>query len=423
MPEPFAYYNRIIVQVENYLYVNLNFTPIHIEFCRRDWNRIRLYLISKEYNDISLDQEQEIRNYFTENNRKGRLASNSERMMMSITAICEFISTGKISIRTRCSKKDVPLLGPIGSIIENFLVDQRKERRLSYIRLSCYKRQMTKFYIFCQSKGVGSANSFDFAFFISYINQLDTKYRTHIETAIGVLKVFTKYLFITQQIPIDHSFSIPKYKSIYQPKISSTYSKEEIETLVESVDRTSPGGKRNYAMIVLMARLGLRASDVGNLRFECLDWKSNTITLNQIKTGKELTLPLLPEVGNAIIDYLKYGRPVSDEDFIFLSCNYPHSAYVTGNAIGSRIRDIFKASGIRTSGKKYGTHALRHSLGFRLLQESNTVHVISQILGHKNTKSTKYYLRIDIDSMKHCLLEVPLVDKEFYEQKQNLFYG
>jgi len=423
MSTQFSYFDKVIRQVEEYLYLNLCFTPTHIDFCRRDWNRIRIFLLSKGYNDFSIDHEQEIRNYFQPHNLKGRASRACERMNMSITIICQFVLTDKVSIKSRYNKSQLEFEGPIGNIIEQFLLDLRKVKRLSYIRTRCYKRQLTKLYIFCKSKNIKSIHEIDLAFLLKYIKELDIKYKTDLQTAMGILKGFTKYLYTNKIIKVDYSISMPKFKAVYQPNISSTYTAEEIELLLKSIDRISVSGKRNYAMILLMARLGLRASDVCNLKFECLDWKAHTITLTQIKTGRGVILPLLPDVGNAIIDYLKYSRPQSEENFIFLSCVSPFLPFITGRAIGSRVRDIFKKAGIKTEGKKYGSHALRHSLGFRLLQESTAIPVISEILGHQNSQSTKYYLRIDIQSMRICMLDVPPVTKEFYEQKENIFYG
>ncbi|MBA9074721.1 site-specific recombinase XerD [Flavobacterium gossypii] len=423
MESQFIYLESIIPKVEEYLYVNLNFTPIHIDFCKRDWKRIRIYLASRGYTDFSLDYESEICQYFLPQNAKGRMSRVAERMKNSITALCEFIRTSKISLRTRSTKNNIIFTGEIGIVIEQFLHNQKIQKRLSYIRTCCYQRQLIKFYNFCKTNDTISVSKIDLPFLLNYINQIDPSGTTTVETAIGVLRGFMKYLFLDGLTDIDFSIAIPRYKSVRQPDLSASYSQDEIELLIKSIDRTSPSGKRNYAMILLMARLGLRASDVSNLKFENIDWESDTITLSQVKTGREVILPLLPDVGNAIIDYLKYGRAKSYESLVFLSCVPPYNGLVTGSAISSRVRDIFKKAGIKTEGKRYGSHSLRHSLGFRLLQESTAIPVISEILGHQNTQSTKYYLRIDIQSMKSCMLYVPPVPKDFYEQKESFFYG
>src|SRR5690606_16535955 len=145
--------------------------------------------------------------------------------------------------------------------------------------------------------------------------------------------IFMRYLFKQNLTVIDYSTKIPRYKTVAQPKIPSLYSKEEVERLLASVDRSSPIGKRNFAIILFAARLGLRASDISRLKFENINWDTNTIAINQVKTGKQLQLPLLPDIGNAVIDYLQYGRPDSEEPYVFLTGRPPYGCFTTSNVV------------------------------------------------------------------------------------------
>ncbi|TPD69908.1 tyrosine-type recombinase/integrase [Flavobacterium microcysteis] len=423
MDNKFQFFQKIVIQAEEYLFVNLNFSPTHIEYCKKDWRTIRYYLESLGYTDFSIAHEMEIRNYFINHTGKKRKTRSSERMNTAITALCEYAKTSKISLRTRTNKTKKLFTGELGIIIEKFIRHEREIKRLSYIRSLSYERELDKFYKFCSENLIKSIHEIDLAFLLSFINQIPTTYKSSIQTAISALRGFIQYLFSNQLIATNFSNGIPRYKTISQKHLSSTYTKEEVERIIESIDRSTPRGKRNYAIILLLARLGLRVSDVSNLKFENLDWNSNLISITQFKTGKNIVLPLLPEIGNAIIDYLKYGRAESDEKRIFLSCVSPYNSITTASAISSRIASVFKHSGVHIDGRKTGPHSLRHSLGYRLLQENTALPVISQILGHQNTQSTKYYLRIDLTSLRHCILDVPLIDKEFYEQRKYSFYG
>jgi integrase len=192
--------------------------------------------------------------------------------------------------------------------------------------------------------------------------------------------------------------------------------------MIGSIDRSNACGKRNYAIVLLAARLGLRASDIAGMRFENLHWEQSTIVLNQYKTGRELQLPLPAEVGAAIIDYLKYGRSVSEESYVFLLARSPfrrlHSCSIT-----NLVNAAFIASGVNIAHRHHGPHALRHSLASLLLEQSTVLPVITEVLGHENCSSTKYYLRVDLTSMKQCMLDVPAVPKDFYSQKGGYFYA
>ena len=145
------------------------------------------------------------------------------------------------------------------------------------------------------------------------------------------------------------------------------------------------------------------------------------IRLFQYKTDKEIELPLLSEVGNAIIDYLKYSRQDSEASYVFLTSRSPVKS-LTIMGTSSIVQRAFAKSGIDIKNRRHGPHALRHSLAQRLLEQQTMLPVISEVLGHANTESTRFYLRVDINSMRQCALDVPPVSSSFYNQKGGIFY-
>ena len=311
--------------------------------------------------------------------------------------------------------------GPLGAVIKDFLDYKRIEKRLSKTRLDCYSRQLHRFFTYCQKYQILSIQVIDLNVLLRYLGQLDAQ-TTPVYLAISTLRGLMKYAFEQQLLLVDYTRKIPRYKRANQAKLPSTYSGKEVEKLVASVDRSTATGKRNYAIILIAARLGLRASDIARLRFDNLHWQSSTIQLRQCKTGKELTLPLLAEVGNAIIDYLKYARPQSEAPQVFLTARPPFGPFPSSNVVTHVVQRAFRKAGIDIQGKKFGPHTLRHTLASRMLEKHTILPVISQVLGHESTESTRYYLRIDLTSMRQCILEVPLVGANFYEQKGGVFY-
>jgi site-specific recombinase XerD len=221
--------------------------------------------------------------------------------------------------------------------------------------------------------------------------------------------------------PTDFASTLDFYKWVKKEKIPSFYTASEIQRIESSVVRSSGVSKRNYAMLLLATRLGLRASDIAGLRFSDLDWDKNLIKLKMQKTGKNIELPLLANVGNSIIDYLQYGRAQSLLQNIFLSSRAPYMA-ATKDSVCAAIREIIDKSGINTEGKHHGPHSMRHSLASALLQNGTTSPVISETLGHQNTQTTMTYLKIDFSSLIQCALPVSPVPESFYEQKGGLFY-
>lgn len=202
-------------------------------------------------------------------------------------------------------------------------------------------------------------------------------------------------------------------RCIRTPKIPTVYTREEVEAMLLSIDRVHPQGKRDYAMVLLAARYGLRISDINGLRFNNLDWERNQISVTQQKTGKRVNLPLSEEVGNAIIEYLRYGRPSVDLPFVFITAHAPYKE-LSGSTLGKNMMDWMRAAGINSAGRKHGPHALRHSLATNLLKSRETLPVISGILGHSSTESTMLYLRVDMNLLRQCALDVPFVPSTFY---------
>lgn len=234
--------------------------------------------------------------------------------------------------------------------------------------------------------------------------------------ALNIIKNFFVFLFDQQILHIDFSRIIPKNNYKNQPKLPSTFTDEEIESLLKIIDRGSPRGKRDYSILLLATRLGLRASDICELTFDNILWERNAIILNQFKTKRKLELPLLPEVGNAIVDYLKHGRPVTDDNHCFIHVYGPYER-MHSHDIGNMVRKYMTQAKINYSNRKHGSHCLRHSLASALLKEKVPLPVISEVLGHSSMESTMDYLRVDINALKKCALEVPPLHTFFYEQK------
>jgi len=280
-----------------------------------------------------------------------------------------------------------------------------------------YKYHFEYFLNYMNDIGITELNSINQQFLLNYANQLGfcTPYIRH--RNLSIIKGYLRYLYDQGQTEVDCSRMIPKDKYVKQPKLPSTYSKDEVNSLISVIDRSSPKGKRDFAMVLITARLGLRASDVCDLTFENIQWEKSLIILIQQKTKKRIELPLLSEIGEAIIDYLKYGRPESKLPYIFLHVTSPYDR-LNRSTLHSIVCLYLRKAGIKFKEKrKHGPHALRHSLAGILLEKKTPIPVISEVLGHKNTESTRYYLRIDINSLRQCVLEVPPVNTSFYERR------
>lgn len=192
--------------------------------------------------------------------------------------------------------------------------------------------------------------------------------------------------------------------------------------ILDSIDRSTSIGKRNHAVILLAVRLGMRASNISALEFEHIKWATNQVSFTQMKTGRAILLPLLSDVGESIINYLKNSRPESEAKRIFLSPRYPHNP-IPSEAISHIVNKIIVTSGVKIGNRKSGPHAMRHSMANFMINEGTTLPIIAEVLGHASVQTSMNYLRISVEAMRQCATEVPPVPTSFYEQKGGEFYG
>ena len=229
---------------------------------------------------------------------------------------------------------------------------------------------------------------------------------TNMGTTLSHLRSFLRFVERQNLTEFRLSNAIPSCSG-RKTEIVSTITSEEEQKLLGSVEGMTASGKRNYAMLLLALRTGLRCIDIVNLKLGDIRWKSNTIEIIQAKTGIPLVLPLLADVGNVIADYILNGRPDSHQPYIFLRTKAPYRKLSGHSACYGISRKMMKAAGIRQGkGGRKGFHCLRHSLAARLLAEETPLPIISSILGHRDKDSTKIYLSTDLEHLRACALSL-----------------
>jgi len=219
----------------------------------------------------------------------------------------------------------------------------------------------------------------------------------------NVVGSFLRYAYKYKLIDINLSIIVPSV--LPHTPVPTVYSPEEIETLLASIDRRAEFGKRNYAMILIAARLGLRACDIADMKFSCLHSDAGTIEIIQAKTKQPLVLPLLDDVKSAIDDYVDNTRPQCADEHIFL--NLRGYGAVSPQTVTANVQRAFEKSGINRSGRKRGSHSLRSSLASALLAEGNDYPTIQKVLGQKDIQSTRSYVKADIEKLRAYALPVP----------------
>jgi len=334
----------------------------------------------------------------------------------SIQVLDDWLNLGYIRKRS-VTPINHPLFGEIGSQMQK-LIDHLQSLRRSYVTIKDYQLYLNGFLLNLNRSGVYSIQDISERHILEFISTTENN-KVNI---VSCLRVLLRYWFENNLIETDFEPILKSYKWIKNEQVPSFFTQEEVGAIEASIDRSGGAGKRNYAMLLLASRLGLRASDIAHLQFSNIDWEKNEIRLVQYKTGNPISLPLFSDVGNAIIDYLKYGRFNSESQHVFISSRAP---YVPANKsiVCSAIQEVIRKSSIKTDGRRHGPHSLRHSLASCLLKNEVPMPVISEALGHVKTDSTMTYLRIDLTSLMKCALAVPPIPDDFYRQKGGAFYA
>ncbi len=417
MQQKFKSFEDLITQASDYLRNKLSKRERTVYYHVLVWQRIKKYMFSQKIQHFSSSVGKGFIQMRFGNKTRKELTRNQLNIIHFTKVLCQFFDIGTIMPR----RKAVFFEGSIGQIMTEY-ISCKMTQRLKQHTIECHKQTLYRFLVFLNKAGIVSIKSLTQAHIVNYIKTIDASRIGLSRICITNLRGFLNYIFIQHYIDFDLSQIIPKFNRRSAQQLPSFYSKSEIQQLINTINRGTKVGKRDYVMLLLAARVGLRASDIAGLKFENLDWEKCTIKLHQFKTGRLLELPLLSEIGNALIDYLKYSRPQSDDPYVFLLCRKPYSRLYP-YSVSQMVQSLFLKAGINTENRKHGAHALRHSLAVNMLEKGTTLPVISEVLGHEYTSSTEYYLRVDTKSMRQCALEVPSVSIDFYNQQGGLFYA
>ena len=238
------------------------------------------------------------------------------------------------------------------------------------------------------------------------VNECVTSFALHyaggLGSAISCVRLFLHFLYEHSLTETDLSLSLPELVAA-RKMFHEGFTEDELDRLLAHPDRDTATGKRDYAMMVLAAQSGLRACDVVRLELGSIDWRTREIRLTQHKTSEPLSLPLEPESGNAIADYILNGRPNSVVKNIFL-CHTGKVRPLDARSASGVVSNHMKQAGIPA--KRRAFHALRRTFGTSLLQKEVSFELIQQLLGHRDMDSMKPYLSIDEQGLKQCALSL-----------------
>ena len=179
---------------------------------------------------------------------------------------------------------------------------------------------------------------------------------------------------------------------------------DAVRQLLVSINRRTATGRRDYAILLLLARLGLRAGEVVRLEVDDIDWNAGSLRV-QGKGGQHSHLPLPTDVGAAIASYLQHGRPQSSNRRVFLRARAPLRGFLSQSAIGSLVRHSLARAGLKAPTK--GAHQFRHALATEMLRHGASLAEIGEVLRHRSPQTTEIYTKIDLEALRALALPWP----------------
>jgi site-specific recombinase XerD len=381
----------------------LGYSQSSMQHYHEVWNRYLKYTLHTDINRNDMDQFlSECYGFSLSTKPLSRYQRNAIRAINVLVYYAEF---EKIYVRFPIATPQ-NIQTPFDSILAEFTA-MLKESGYSHSTIHAHKRVILRFLQLLRDECVQSLQDICAAHITSFILEI-TGHRGKVSYELGSLRAFFRYLYknglhsndLTLFVPASNKLSIREH-------LPSVWNADDVQAILKSVNIMNPVGKRDYAMILLAIRLGLRGCDIKNLKFRDIDWDRENITVVQSKTKEPLALPLFEDVGAALVDYLRYSRPVSNQPFIFLALRAPYNPLSRDNHLHQILNKYIIRSGVSvTADKSHGMHSMRHTLASRLLKQGTPLPIISGILGHRDSNATAEYLRVDVEQLRSCTLNL-----------------
>jgi site-specific recombinase XerD len=221
------------------------------------------------------------------------------------------------------------------------------------------------------------------------------------------IRSFLRWLHMTGQTTRDLSSTVLTPSLYAFESIPSALRAQEVRKVLATTRKDcTPKGIRDYAILMLLSTYGVRAGEVVALSLDDIDWRKEVIRIRHSKTGSTSYLPLLPEVGEALLKYLQKSRPKTTIREIFIRCHAPYRPFEDGSSLYGLVQCRLAAAGVVPSGKR-GPHAFRHARAVSMLRATVPVKEIGDVLGHRAVDSTLVYLKLATEDLRAVALEIP----------------
>ncbi|WP_373657553.1 Tyrosine recombinase XerC [Sporomusa acidovorans DSM 3132] len=366
------------------------------------------FMRANNYTTLNEDVGLEYVRYRTGTTMEGFYGSGDRKTnvyMKPVQNLLVYMKTGSLSyyMRPKISEFQCP-----EGFEEEYLLfqDAYEERHYANATIISNNQILHKFLDFLDGENITESSGITLSHVTKFLGYYSTAKPKYVATILYVMRNYLSFLYQQSFTKEDLSKSLPKVRIMRNAFIAYSWNTQDVKKLLSAVDRADPKGKRDYAILLMVVRLGLRVSDIRGLKLSSLNWNRKTIILTMQKTKRPIELPLLDDIGWAIIDYLKNGRPQTPSDRVFVRHRAPFDAFGENESFWRDMHRYMVKAGLNIPLDVHcGMHSLRSTLARNMLEANAPLPVISEALGHQNINTTSIYLKIDIVGLRRCALD------------------
>lgn len=293
---------------------------------------------------------------------------------------------------------------PPGQLLDLFVVDLRR-RGYRELSIASFRWFCARFLgaVWADATGVAQLGHGDVRSYIE--RQAPVRSKATANIMCSRIRVFLRFLWRDGYVSQDLATGVPAARSIRLSALPSFMNPIQLDQVLSSCDRTTVAGRRDYAVLLLLARIGLRAKEAACLTLDDIDWRAGTIRVDG-KGGRIATMPLASDVGEAIIDYVRNGRPPSSARTIFHRVETPRTPFTAATPVILIARRALKRAGV-TGLRSLHAHVFRHTLATGMIRSGASLTEIGQVLRHQDPNTSRIYAKVDIATLRTLCLPWP----------------
>ena len=359
-----------------------------------EWLRFSLSLNPNEGTPLPEPHAEIVRGYVAQR-VAGCSASRSRVLRASVRIFLETGEEGRFRRRVGCPPSTPPWFSPILTPYLHFV---REHRGLARRTAKKYIQQLSAFAQYLEGAGVNQLSCITPGQVREFYE--NTGHGGPRRSYGSTLRVFFRWAAVQGCMAESLGDAVPRPRQYRHVNLPDVLSEAEVDRILAAVDQSTALGRRDYAILLLAARYGLRPCDIRRLTLDDIDWRGARIDLRQVKTGRPLALPLLPDVAHALSAYIRDGRPASSDRTIFLRHCAPFEPFAPENNLAENLRGALQRAGLAARPGRRGIYLFRHTLATRLLATGHPLKTIADVLGHASTQTTYGYARVDLAGLR-----------------------